>query len=195
MSPRTETQTDTQTGVTTIHFSWSTTHAKCNKSSAVAEMGNSDHNRHGAAVPLLRFPSNTMWPGSRSTSVPSGIFIHPAISPQQIWAENWGLRPLLGEGAGSPSNTMSIGLRPTSLPSDMLIHPAIWPQQIWTENWGLSPFGEGGAGSPSSTKWPGPRPTSMPSGILIHPAVKATIDICRKLGLRPLLGRGSWVPI
>ena len=27
--PRTVTQTDTQTRVTTIHFSWSTTHAKC----------------------------------------------------------------------------------------------------------------------------------------------------------------------
>jgi len=31
MRPRTDTQTDTQTRVTTIHFSWSTTHAKCNE--------------------------------------------------------------------------------------------------------------------------------------------------------------------
>jgi len=33
MRPRTDTdrQTDTQTRVTTIHFSWSSTHAKCNK--------------------------------------------------------------------------------------------------------------------------------------------------------------------
>ena len=29
MRPRTVRQTDTQTRVTTIHFSWSTTHAKC----------------------------------------------------------------------------------------------------------------------------------------------------------------------
>jgi len=31
--PRTDTQTDTQTRVATIHFAWSTTHAKCNKNS------------------------------------------------------------------------------------------------------------------------------------------------------------------
>jgi len=30
MRPRTDRHTDTQTRVTTIHFSWSTTHAKCN---------------------------------------------------------------------------------------------------------------------------------------------------------------------
>ena len=35
-------------------------------------------------------PANTMSPGPKPTSVPSGILIHPAISPQQIWAENWG---------------------------------------------------------------------------------------------------------
>jgi len=58
-------------------------------SSAVAEMGDRGHNRHGpkkgGAVPLPRgvggdgSPSNTMWPGLRSTSVPSGIFIYPAV--------------------------------------------------------------------------------------------------------------------
>jgi len=62
-----------------------------NKSSAEAEMGDRGHNRHrpktGAAVPLLRgggagSPSNTMWPGLRSTSVPSGVFIHPTVWPQ-----------------------------------------------------------------------------------------------------------------
>jgi len=55
------------------------------KSSAVAEMGDREHNRHGpkrgrAAVHLSRggagTPSNIMWPGLRSTSVPSGVFIH-----------------------------------------------------------------------------------------------------------------------
>ena len=49
-------------------------------------------------------PSNTVSPGPRPTSVPSGIFIHPAVWPQQTRAGNWGL-PLLGE-AGSPSNTV-----------------------------------------------------------------------------------------
>ena len=46
-------------------------------------------NRHGrkegAAVPLSRraeTPPNTMWPGPRSTSVPSGVFIHPACDGQ-----------------------------------------------------------------------------------------------------------------
>jgi len=27
-------------------------------------------------------PSNTMWPGPRPTSVPSGILIHPTVWPQ-----------------------------------------------------------------------------------------------------------------
>ena len=59
------------------------------KSSAVAEMGDRGHNRHGpergGAVPLSRSagnPSNTMWPEPMSTSVPSGVFIHPAVWPQ-----------------------------------------------------------------------------------------------------------------
>jgi len=48
-----------------------------NKSSAVAEMCDRGHNRHGpkrgGAVPLSRSagnPSNTMWPAPMSTSVP-----------------------------------------------------------------------------------------------------------------------------
>jgi len=47
----------------------------------------------GAAIP----------PGQRFTSVPSGIFIHPAVWPQQTWAENWrGTVPLLGEWGWIP---------------------------------------------------------------------------------------------
>jgi len=64
----------------------------------------------GGSAPFLEreagYPSNTKSPGSRPTSVPSGILIHPAIWPQQIWAENWGLCPFGGGGTGSPSNTM-----------------------------------------------------------------------------------------
>jgi len=52
-------------------------------------MGDRGHNRHGpergGAVPLSRSagnPSNTMWPAPMSTSVPSGVFIHPAVWPQ-----------------------------------------------------------------------------------------------------------------
>jgi len=91
-------------------------------------------------------PSNTKSPGLRPSSILSGILIHAAIWPQQIWAENWvGAVPLWGGGAGSPSNTKSPGPRSTSIPSGILIHPAIWPQQMWTENWrGLccAPLGE-----------------------------------------------------
>jgi len=60
------------------------------KSSAVAEMGDRGHNRHGpkrggGAVPLSRSaenPANTMWHAPMSTSVPNGVFIHPAVWPQ-----------------------------------------------------------------------------------------------------------------
>ena len=51
--------------------------------------------RGGAAVS----PSNTMLLGSRPTSLLSGILVHPAIWPQQIWAENWGAVPLWGRGS------------------------------------------------------------------------------------------------
>ena len=67
---------------------------------------------------------NTMWPGPRSTYLPSGILIHPAVWPQQTWTENWGLCPL--GGAGSPSITMCPcrGLPPCQVPS-----------------WSIQPFG------------------------------------------------------
>jgi len=59
------------------------------------------------------------------------ILIHPAIWPQQIWAENWGdgLCPFEGR-VGSSSNTMWPGPRPTSVPSCILIHLTVWPQYI-----------------------------------------------------------------
>jgi len=37
-----------------------------------------------------RSPSTQCPLGPRPSSLPSGILIHPAIWPQQIWAENWG---------------------------------------------------------------------------------------------------------
>jgi len=74
------------------------------------------HNRHGpktgAAVSLWAggawSPSNTLCPGPRPTSLPSGIFIHAAVWSQQTWTKNWGreLSSFVGGGAGSPSNTM-----------------------------------------------------------------------------------------
>jgi len=39
-----------------------------------------------------------MWPGSRPTSIPSGILIHAAVWPQYTWAEYLGFCLLFGEG-------------------------------------------------------------------------------------------------
>jgi len=70
------------------------------------------HNRHGPKIgggalpPLLgsgaRSPSNTMSRGLRPTFLPSGILIHWAIWPQQIWAKNWGAVTLWGRGIWVP---------------------------------------------------------------------------------------------
>jgi len=83
------------------------------------------------AMPLLGgggTPSNTMSPGPRPISLPSGTLIHPAVWPQQTWAENRGLCPFGGGGAGYPSNTMWPGPRPTSVPSFVLTGPTVSPQ-------------------------------------------------------------------
>ena len=62
--------------------------------------------------------SVTVWPGPRSTSVQSGILIHPAVWPQRTSAENWGLCPFRGGELGrSPSITMS--------PGSIMMHPAV----------------------------------------------------------------------
>ena len=107
-------------------------------------MGDRGHNRHGpkrgrgcCAVFAggAGSPSNTMWLGPRFPSVPSGILIHPALSPEQTWAENWGLCPFLGRGAGFPSNSMWPGPRPTCMPSFILIHPTVWPQYTNVTDW------------------------------------------------------------
>jgi len=78
------------------------------------------------------FPSNTMSAGSRPTSVPSGICIHPAV-----WANRHGLKmgalclflgvrwERLGESVGYPRNTIWPGSRSTSAPSGILIHPTV----------------------------------------------------------------------
>ena len=108
-----------------------------NKCSAVAEMGDRlatiDMGRKlGGLCPFGGAGStfNTMWPGPRPTFVPSGILIHPAVWPQQTWAENWGgLCPFWRElGPQSPSNTTLPGPRPTCVPSFILIHPTVWPK-------------------------------------------------------------------
>ena len=119
-----------------------------NKCLAVAKMG--DHlattntDRKLGAVPLgggeAESPSNTMSPGPRPTSLPSGILIHPAVWPQQTWSSGYTdaskacAHKFRSVGAlcpfpwGEPSNTMWHGLRPTCMPSFILIHPTVWPQ-------------------------------------------------------------------
>ena len=81
-----------------------------------------------------------------------------------------GLRPLLGERAGSPSNT--VALAETYLHAKYQLHPS---SRLATINMGLKfrpPFfGEGGAGSPANTKSPWLRPSSIPSDVLIHAAI------------------------
>ena len=96
-------------------------------------------------------PSHIMWLGTRPTSVPSDILIHPTVWPQYTNVTTAGmgqkLRPVpLCGGTGSPSNTMSSVPRPTSVQSGILIHPAVRPQQTWAKNWGLCPFGKGELG-------------------------------------------------
>jgi len=104
------------------------------------------HSRHGQKIGGVSLfggpesPSNTMSPGPiRPISVPRGIFAHPAVWPQQAWAENWGLCPL---GVGASSNTMWSGPRPIFVPSGFLIDPVVWPQHTWTKSGGglLCPF-------------------------------------------------------
>ena len=104
--------------------------------SAAAEMGDRlatiDMDRKLGAVPLWTRGSwvpiyNTMWPGSRPISLPSGIFIHPAVWPQQTRAESWGRLCPFGEGELDPHLTQcghGRGLPPCQVSS-----------------WSIQPFG------------------------------------------------------
>ena len=71
-------------------------------------------------VPILGswVPIEHNVPGLRPTSIPSGIFVHPAVWSQQSSTENWGgLCPFEGGRAGSPSIKMWPGPRPNFVPS------------------------------------------------------------------------------
>jgi len=73
-----------------------------------------------------------MWPGPRSTTVPSGILIHPAVWPQQTWAadytdenfESGGCCPFREGGAGSPSKKVWPGPRPSYLHTKAHLDPS-----------------------------------------------------------------------
>jgi len=83
-----------------------------------------------ALILLPGYPLLNGYPDARVPvdSPTSDILIHAAIWPQQIWAENWGLCPFRGGGAGSPPNTIWPRPRPTCMPSFILIPPTVWPQ-------------------------------------------------------------------
>jgi len=111
-------------------------------------------------------PSNAMWPGLRSTSIPSSILIHPAVWPQQTWAKNWGWRavPLWGDlGPHLTICRLGQGLHRYQVAS--------WSIQPFCHNRHGPKIGEGRLESPSNTMWPGLRSTSVPSGVVIHPAI------------------------
>ena len=66
-----------------------------------------------------------MLPGPRSTSLPSGILIDPAVWPQQTWAENWGasVPPFWGRELGL--HLTQCGLAETYLPTKWHLDPSI----------------------------------------------------------------------
>jgi len=139
-------------------------------------------------------PCDTMWPGPRSTSVPSGVFIHPAVCPQKRMGRKLGAVPLLGVAELRPHLTQR---RLGRLP---LYKVASWSIQPFGHNkhgpkigWGLCPVFWGAGWIPSNTKSPGPRPTSIPSSILVHPAVWPQRILAENWGLCPIRREGSWV--
>jgi len=66
--------------------------------------------------------SNTMCPGPRSISLPSGILIHPAVCPQHTWANKWGLCPFWGRGSCVP-----------------VYHNVAWAEAYLATKWRLDP--------------------------------------------------------
>jgi len=74
----------------------------------------------GGWVPMI--PYNTKSPGPRPTSIPSGILIHPAIWPQQIWAKIGGCA-LLREGELGPHLTQC-GHAEAYLHAKFHLHPS-----------------------------------------------------------------------
>jgi len=109
-----------------------------NKNSAVAEMGDRGHNRHGPKRERVAVPFRGKL-GPRLISLQCGLgrglppyqvaSIHPSSRMAMIINMNrkLGAVCLLG-GAATPSNTTAPGLTFTSVPSGILIHPAVWSQ-------------------------------------------------------------------
>jgi len=98
---------------------------KTSTSSAVAEMGDHGHNRHGpkrggcCAPELDPVQYNVAW---AEVYFCTKWCLHPSsrLATTDMNRKLW---------ATTPSNTTSPGTRFTSIPSGILTHPAVWPQQ------------------------------------------------------------------
>ena len=86
--------TQSRLGEAYLHTKW---HLDASSRLATIEMGR----KLGGSTPFEEggwVPSKTKSPGLRPSSTPSAILIHPAVRPQQTWAENWeGLCSLFGD--------------------------------------------------------------------------------------------------
>jgi len=115
------------------------------------------HNKHQSKSGGSCAPFNTMWPGPRPTSVPSGILIHPVAQPfgHNIRGPNIG-------GGCAPLGELGPHL------TQYALGQSLPPYQV--ASWSIQPFGYnrhgpkirgcapflGAAWSPSNTLWPGP---------------------------------------
>jgi len=152
---------------------------KVSKSSAVAEMGDRGHNRHGpkiGAVPVFgvgKVDLHVTQCGLGRGLPPSKWYLDPSSRLATInMGQKWGrLCPFLDGWSWVP-----------------IQHTVVWAEAYLHTNWYLDPSSRlattdmyrklgvvslmGAAQSPSSTVWPGLRRISMtPSGILVYLAV------------------------
>jgi len=135
-----------------------------NKSSAVAEMGDRGHNRHGPKIEDYCALSRELGPrlvqcGLSRDLLPYQVasssiqpFGHNRHGPKIGWG--WSGVPFSLGVAGSTSNKMSPRPSSTFVPSGILIHAAVWRfghnRRGPKIGWGSAPYGVG-AGSPSNT--------------------------------------------
>ena len=102
------------------------------KSSAVAEMGDRGHNRHGPKTGGLLCPFHgELRPCLIQCGLGRGLLPYQvassSIQPFGHKRHEWKTGGLLW-GAATPPNTTSPEPTFTSVPSGILIHPTIWPQ-------------------------------------------------------------------
>jgi len=160
--------------------------AYLNKSSAVAEMGDRDHNRHGpktgGCAPLRGELGFHLTQRRLGRGLPPYL---PPYLPRNKWhldpcsrlatidlGRNWvgGAVPFFYGELGPPLTQSRLG---RGLPSYQ-VHLSPSSRLTTTDRgrkFGACPFRGGGAGSPSKTMSLRLRPTSVPSGILMHTPV------------------------